>query len=34
MIDVLLNTIMFVPKFGVHSLQVGFFSSRVARLLD
>ena len=33
MIDVLLNTIMFVPKFGVHSLQVGFFSSRVARLL-
>lgn len=34
MIDILLNTVMFVPKFGVHSLQVGFFASRVAKLLN
>ncbi len=33
MIDVLLNTILFVPRFGIHSLQVGFLSSRIARIL-
>jgi len=33
MIDILLKTIILVPKFGVHALQVGFFASRTARLL-
>lgn len=33
MINVLLKTIMFVPKFGVHSLQVGFIASKIAKEL-
>lgn len=32
-IDILLKTIMYVPKFGIHSIQVGFFASRVAKIL-
>ncbi|AMW32629.1 HDIG domain-containing protein [Fervidobacterium changbaicum] len=34
MIDILLKTIMFVPKFGVHSLQVGFIASKIAKELN
>ncbi|MGQ9855404.1 MAG: HD domain-containing phosphohydrolase [Fervidobacterium sp.] len=34
MIDVLLKTIMFVPKFGIHSLQVGFLASKIAKELN
>lgn len=33
MIDVLLKTILFVPKFGIHSFQVGFLASQVAKAL-
>ncbi len=31
MIDILLRTIMLVPKLGIHSLQVGFIASELAR---
>lgn len=34
MINVLLKTIMFVPKFGIHSLQVGFLASKIAKELN
>ncbi len=33
MVDILLKTIMFVPKFGVHSLQVGFIASKIGKQL-
>ncbi|MGC8955959.1 MAG: HD domain-containing protein [Fervidobacterium sp.] len=33
MIDVLLNAILFVPKFGIHSFQVGFLASKIAAIL-
>jgi len=32
-LDILLKTIMFVPKFGVHSLQVGFIASKIGKEL-
>lgn len=34
MIDILLKTILFVPKFGIHSFQVGFLSSKIAKELQ
>ncbi|MEN3042999.1 MAG: HD domain-containing phosphohydrolase [Fervidobacterium sp.] len=33
MIDILLKTILFVPRFGIHSFQVGFLASQIANSL-